>query len=206
MVAGVEKYAEVRLRHEAAKLASLNLPEAIRSSVLQREILSLPHCLPVYGSSEMAIVQPTRSDLFFHRQADRFDVRLVGQAGDRCLPMLQELAALGPTARGKKVAVFLSPGWFLPGPPTGAHDHSAHQQFAAAFSPLQAGETMLNGALNPALKRWIAVRLLNYDKVIRARSPLASVALRSLAARAPARQAFFRVLVLLLEVQDVCLN
>ena len=172
LIAATQVYAGWRLRRYAPRIAALGLPEATRSPVLQRAFVLRPDCLPVYGSSEMAINQPTRPDRFFHRRADGFDVRLVGQAGDRCLPMLQELAALGPEARGRKVAVFLSPVWFLPDVAAASKEHTAHRQFAATFSPLQTGETLLSGELRPALKRRIAARLLDYDAVIRERSPL----------------------------------
>ena len=201
-IAGVQVYAAARLRRCAPRIAVLDLPEATRSPTLQRELFARPHCLPVYGSSEMSIVQPTRPDLFFHRQADGFYVRMVGQAGDRCLPMLQELAALGPVARGKKVAVFLSPGWFLPDAAAEANDHAAHRQFAATFSPLQAGETALNDALKPALKRRIAARLLDYDGVIRERAPLISAAAWSLASTGWARRGWFGALTPLLWLQN----
>ena len=206
LVAAGQTYAGFRLRRCAASITRLDLPEGTRSPVLQRELFARPHCLPVYGSSEMAIVQPTRPDRFFHRRADGFDVRLVGQAGDRCLPMLQELAALGPVASGKKVAVFLSPVWFLPDAAAEAKDHAAHRQFAATFSPLQAGETLLNAALKPALTTRIATRLLDYDAVIRERAPLVSALLRNLAGPGRVRRGFVDALTPLLRWQNGCLT
>ena len=206
LVAAGQTYAGFRLRRCAASITRLDLPEGTRSPVLQRELFARPYCLPVYGSSEMAIVQPTRPDRFFHRRADGFDVRLVGQAGDRCLPMLQELAALGPVASGKKVAVFLSPVWFLPDAAAEAKDHAAHRQFAATFSPLQAGETLLNAALKPALTTRIATRLLDYDAVIRERAPLVSALLRNLAGPGRVRRVIVDALTPLLRWQNGCLT
>ena len=202
LVAATQVYAGWRLRRYAPRIAALGLPEATRSPTLQRALVLRPHCLPVYGSSEMAIAQPTRPDRFFHRRANGFDARLVGQAGDRCLPMLQELAALGPEARGRKVAVFLSPVWFLPDPAADSKEHAAHRQFAATFSPLQTGETLRSGELKPALKRRIAARLLDYDVVIRERSPLVSTALWNLAGTGLVRRGLFAALTPLLWGQN----
>ncbi len=194
--------ARARLKRYGPALASLNLPEAARGTVLQRQIFERPDCLTVYGSSELAIAQPTRADLFFHRKRQGFDVVVVGQAGDRCLALLQELASLGEAARGKKVVVFLSPVWFLPGPELLQHDHAAHHQFAAAFSPLQTGRFVVDSPLHLPLKRQIAARLLDYSAVIQARSPLLDSALDSLRQPVWTRRCLLAAITPLVEMQN----
>lgn len=191
-----------RLKRFGPALAALNLPETARGTALQRRIFEMPDCLPVYGSSELAITQPTRADLFFHRKRQGFDVVVVGQAGDRCLVMLQELVSLGEAARGKKVVIFLSPGWFLPGLEPPQHDHAAHHQFAVTFSPLQTGRFAVDSPLKPPLKRQIAARLLDYDSVIRARSPLLSSALASLQRPAWTQNCWLAALTPLVKLQN----
>ncbi len=207
-VAGLAQWgvrAGERIKRFGPALASLNLPEAARGTALQRRIFEMPDCLPVYGSSELAIAQPTRADLFFHHKRQGFDVVVIGQAGDRCLAMLQELAALGEAARGKKVAVFLSPGWFLPRPETPQHDHEAHRQFAAAFSPLQTGRFAVDSPLTRPLKRQIAARLLDYDAVIQARSPLLRSALADLREPVLMRRCLLAAITPLVELQNQAL-
>ncbi len=194
--------AESRLRRFSPALAALNLPEEARGVVLQRRIFERPHCLPIYGSSELSIVQPTRPDLFFHRKGQGFDVCLIGNAGNRCLPILQELASLGEVVRGRSIAIFLSPTWFLPGPAAQKHDHTAHNQFAAIFSPLQAGRLAVDSPLKPEIKRQVAARLLSFDPVIKTRSPLLDVALASLREPVWTRRWLFVALKPLLELQN----
>ena len=205
-IAGLRIYAEAELRRQAPTLTALNLPEEVRSATLQRRILAMPRCLPVYGSSELSIWQPTRADLFFHQRADGFDVRLIGQAGDRCLHILQQLAALGPSARGRKMAVFLSPGWFLPDPAATTTGRATPPPSSADRSTLQLNETLLNGDLPLALRRRIAARLLAREAVIRARSPLSALAVRCLAATSPTHRALFAALTPLFRLQNLCLS
>lgn len=184
-LAGLHAYIGHRLKHGARRLAALNLPENTRGVALQRTLFARPHTLPVYGSSELDIDEPTRADLFFagHGHED-FQAFVIGHPGDRCLPMLQEIASLGGAVRGKKIVLFLSPVWFLPPPAFRAEDHRLHRQMAATFSPLQAGLWMTaRPGLKPATKQGIATRLLAYGDVIRARSPLVAGALDSLASR-----------------------
>ena len=184
LLAALDAYIGHRLKHGTLQLAALNRPENTRGTALQRELFARPHALPVYGSSELDIDEPTRADLFFagHGHED-FQVFVVGHPGDRCLPMLQEIAAQGEAVRGKKVVLFLSPSWFLPPPAFRAEEHTEHREMAATFSPLQAGLWLSGRRLKPATKRGIAVRLLDYGNVIRTRSPLVGEALTGLAAR-----------------------
>lgn len=195
LLAAMDVYARHQLRRHVRTLAALNLPENTRGSAVQRQIFGLPHCLPIYGSSELDILQPTRADLFFHGGGSGLRAEVIGKPGDRCLVMLQELAALGEAVRGKKVAIFLSPTWFQSHPEDGRR---GHRRAAVIFSPQQAGRTLLAGALQPSTRRAIAARLLDYDEVVRDRSPLVLQALLGLRAPAwPERGRFFLVLPLL---------
>lgn len=206
LLAGWEGYAELRLRRFAPKLAALNLPEAGRGTVLQRHVLRLPHCLPVYGSSELSNYQPTRADLFFQRRRQGFSVALIGQKGDRCLILLRELAALGEAARGKKVVVFLSPTWFLPTAESVERDHLAHRQFADAYSPLQLGELVVGNLLKTTLKRRIAIRLHDFSDITAAHTPLLHEALASLREANWASRRWLDVLAPLLRLQNFVMD
>ena len=205
LLAGLETRAQARLKRFGPALASLNLPAASRGTVLQQRIFALPDCLPIYGSSELSVDQPTRADRFFRRKQQGFDAFVFGQPGDRCLTMSQELASLGEAARGRKVAVFLSPGWFLPTRESEQRDHAAHRQFAAAFSPLQAGRLAVESPLGTALKRRLAGRLTDYDAVIRERSPLLATALVALTENSWPGRCGFAVLRPLLGMQNLIL-
>ncbi len=202
LLTALEIRAGSRLKRFGPALASLNLPEAARGTVLQRQIFALPDCLPIYGSSELGVDQPTRADRFFRRKPYGFDAFVCGQPGDRCLEMSQELAALGRMARGRKVAVFLSPVWFLPAPESERRSHEAHKQFAALFSPVQAGLLAVDSPLRRTLKRRIAARLLDYDQIIRERSPLLAMTLGDLRDASWSRRCLFTALAPLVEIQN----
>ncbi len=180
---GLDAYARRQIRRHVARLAALNLPENTRGVALGCQIFALPRCLPVYGSSELDIPQPTRADLFFHAHSPDFRAVVIGRPGDRCIVMLQELAALGEAVRGKKVALFLSPTWFTR-VEEAADAPREHRPMVSIFSPLQAGRTLLNTSLSPATRRAVAARLLDYDGIVRERSPLVSQAAHALGPRA----------------------
>ena len=206
LLVGLSRHATRRVERYGSVLAMRDLPEESRGTVLQRWLCGQPRCLPVYGSSEMAAVQPTRPDLFFRARQQGFDARVIGQAGDRCLAMLQELAALGPAARGKKIAVFLSPTWFLASSEPSVREHAAHRQFAAVFSPVQAGWLVTEASLDRPLKRRVTTRLLAYRSVVQARSPLLAFALQASQSRAWVARGLFAATLPLLKLQDGVLN
>src|SRR5215831_2522982 len=80
----------------------------------QRAAAHAPNVLPLYGSSELtALLVPERANVFFRTAPTGFQVSPVGAGGANTLSMLQRVAALGSDLRGKKVAISLSPGWFL---------------------------------------------------------------------------------------------
>ncbi len=202
LLVGLDAYSRRRIRQATTVLAALNLPENTRGTTLQRRLFALPARLPVYGSSELAIVQSTRADLLLRRRQHGCDAFVVGQAGDRCLLILQELAALGEAVRGRKIAIFLSPSWFLP-PPTGrAGNHPDHRQMAATFSPLQAGRLLVDSPLRLATKQAVAARLLDYDNVVRDRSILVHLALTGLEARPWVRRGQWFAVYPLLKLQN----
>ena len=120
--------------------------------------------------------------------------------------MLQEIAALGPAVRGKKVALFLSPVWFLPTAASEEREHVNHREFAATFSPSQAGEMATDSPLKPALKRQIATRLLDYEGTVRACSPLLDDTLRGLAGTRPWERCRFEALAPLVRLQNAVLD
>jgi D-alanine transfer protein len=181
LLSEVDRQARIAIAENAAALAPLNLSAAARGVALQQQVLRQPGFLPIYGSSELTIDQPTRPALFFQTHQCGFAVFPIGSAGDRCLIILQELAAMADVIRGRRVAIFLSPQWFTP--PGWRQDHTAHRQFAGRFSPLEAGVTVLGRALSPGLKRDIAGRLLAYRSVWRVRSPLLAFACTQLRAQ-----------------------
>src|ERR1700678_3360420 len=92
-------------------------PVKNQGTALQQAALDTGCLLPVYGSSELNLLQPyTRPfhpTILFHDRPTGFTIFPIGKAESTCLTILQKLAGLGPALRGRKVAVSLSPCWFF---------------------------------------------------------------------------------------------
>ena len=91
-------------------------PVKNQGTALQQAALDTGCLLPVYGSSELNLLQPyTRPfhpTILFHDRPTGFTIFPVGKAESTCLTILQKLASVGPALEGRKVAVSLSPCWF----------------------------------------------------------------------------------------------
>ncbi len=129
--------------------------------------------LPIYGSSELRQRLPENSSHFFRTAPTGFQVSAVGKAGTTSIIILQKLAALAADVRGKKVAISLSPSWFLA--------RVVNPRYYEGNFSLQAASGMVfNGALDFELKRDIAARILQCPPVPAA-TPLLHFALERLA-------------------------
>jgi D-alanine transfer protein len=140
----------------------------------QRAAAHAHDVLPIYGSSELRVPEATeRGNNFFRTAPTGFQLSPVGSGGANPLIMLQKIGALGSHLRGKKVAISLSPGWFLTATPS-------WQGYNANFSFMAAIEMLFGNALDFDLKRRIASRMLEYPSTFENR-PLLEFALRRLA-------------------------
>ena len=140
----------------------------------QRAAAHSPNVLPIYGSSEL--LRPAaleRGNIFFRTAPTGFQLSPVGGGGANPLIWLQKVGALGPTLRGKKLAVSLSPGWFCTAKP-------GTKGYIGNFSPMAATEMVFGNALDFTLKRDIAARMLQFPETLEQR-PLLRFALRRLA-------------------------
>ena len=140
----------------------------------QRVAAYAPDVLPLYGSSEL-IVPPVsaRASIFFRTAPTGFQISPVGYGGTPLLIILQKIGALGLDLRGKKVAISLSPGWFLT-------PHPGWNSYEGNFSVMAASEMAFGTALDFELKRDIASRMLKCPSTLEKR-PLLEFALRRLA-------------------------
>src|SRR5438552_18956194 len=80
---------------------------------IQRTVAREKSVLPLYGSSELIIGVPNRANKFFQNAPTGFQVSPVGTVGATSLIILQKIAALGSDLRGRRLAVSISPAWFL---------------------------------------------------------------------------------------------
>ena len=168
--------AAVRLERTTVRVSAPELfPLKNQGLAFQRAAVRSPGILPLYGSSELtAVLVPERAHIFFRTAPTGFQVSPVGAGGADSLIMLQKVAALGSDLRGKKVAISLSPGWFLkPGP-------GWLRGYNGNFSLMAASEMAFGPALDFKLKRDIARRMLKYPGTLE-KSPLLEFALKRLA-------------------------
>jgi D-alanine transfer protein len=141
--------------------------------VLQRAAFSAQDVLPLYGSSELLKHVPDKASEFYARHAADFVVSPAGRAGSTSLILLQKIAASAGEVRGHKVAIILSPSWFLVPEP--------HRRgYEGNFSLSQASSLVFSSSLSPALKRDVALRLLEYPQTLE-KAPLLKFAVQHLA-------------------------
>ena len=139
----------------------------------QRTAAHAQDVLPLYGSSELITPVRERAGVFFRGAPTGFQASPVGKVGTTPLIMLQDLAALGPDLRGKKIAISLSATWFV------APDTSLYW-YEGNFSLFAASAFVFGSALDFDLKRDIASRMLQFPRLLK-KSPLLGFALRRLA-------------------------
>jgi D-alanine transfer protein len=119
-----------------------------------------PDILLLYGSSELIDPIPNRASDFFANAPTGFQVCPVGKQGTTSLIILQKLGALGSDLRGRKVAISLSPSWFLR--PAVKPDF-----YAGSFSLPAASHMLFGHALDWNLKAEIAKRMLQFPDTLK---------------------------------------
>src|SRR6266436_1164384 len=139
-----------------------------------RAAVHAAYVLPVYGSSELRVpAAPERGNIFYRAAPTGFQLSPVGSGGANPLIMLQKVGSVGSDLRRKKVAISLSPGWFFTAKPS-------WQGYKGNFSSMAATEMVFGTALDFALKRSIASRMLECPSTLE-KSPLLEFALTRLA-------------------------
>jgi D-alanine transfer protein len=125
----------------------------------ERAAARAPDILLLYGSSELIDPVPNRASDFFSTEPTGFQVCPVGRPGTTSLIILQKLGALGSDLHGRKIAVSLSPSWFL--------RPAIRPDFYAGSFSLPAASRMLFGhALDWNLKTEIAKRMLQFPDTL----------------------------------------
>ena len=187
LVAAVHVFIQRQVQQHTQRFNTYPLPEKLVGLAIQRQAFADPTLLPVYGSSELAQPRDNRADDFFRAHPTGFGAFLLGNPGQTCLMTATKLAAVDPAiARGKKVVIFISPGWFIaPGldvPGCGAN-----------FSPLHGGVFTFDSRLSPPLKQDITRRLLDYPEIMQ-KYPLLKAGMGCLASDTAPQRALLAVL------------
>jgi D-alanine transfer protein len=147
-------------------------------SALQHEALRQPDLLPVYGSSEISReVSGYTAPEVFRAYPTGFAPFEVAKGGVTSLVMAEDIAALGPDLRGKKVIISFTPTMFF------AKSVSS-STYAGLFSRLHANELAFSTQLSLATKQAAARRMLDFPKTLD-KEPLLRFALERLAGGSP---------------------
>ena len=159
-------------------LAPMLLLESMNGSALQRLGIRQPDLLMVYGSSEMVNMDTENRALsFFKDYPTGFQVFEVAKGGTTCLNMAQDLAALGPDLKGKKVVISFTPVMFNT-------EQVPENAYWGDYSRVHSNETAFSPYLSMDLKRRAAKRMLDYPDTLE-QDPLLHFALQQLDANTP---------------------
>jgi D-alanine transfer protein len=155
-------------------LAPRGIRQAFIGSVLQEAALRQPDLLIVYGTSEIYDEEDENAaDQFFQTYPTGFNVFEVASGGVSSLEMAQNLAALGPKLKGKKVVISFTPTDF-------EDPQEPAKAYAGEFSLLHANELIFSPYISYPLKQRFALRMLDYPKTL-TKDPLLAFAVNRLA-------------------------
>ena len=137
-------------------LAPRGLKQGFIGSVLQEAAFGQSDLLPVYGTSEIYNeIDENSANQFFQTYPTGFTVFEVASGGVASLEIAQNLAALGPVLKGKKVVISFTPSMFtIP--------EVDLKAYAGDFSRLHANEMVFSPFISFGLKQRTAARMLDY--------------------------------------------
>ncbi len=170
------KYATTLEDRYVHALAPKLLPQTISGIVTQQAAFRQADLLPVYGSSEMLSEDTNyRAFTFFAEYPTGFDIFDVAKPGDSSLNFAQDLAAIGPLLKGRKVVISFTPSMFIP-------SEAPDGWYAGNFSAMHANALVFSPYLSMSVKQLAAKRMLDYPDTI-SKDQLLSFALRNLAGK-----------------------
>jgi Protein involved in D-alanine esterification of lipoteichoic acid and wall teichoic acid (D-alanine transfer protein) len=192
----------IAIHHEQSTISS-TAPEIFslknQGLAFQRAAGRARDMLPLYGSSELQVPKiPERAAIFFRNAPTGFQVSPVGKIGTISLIMLQEIGALGSDLRDKKLAISLSPGWFL------ARETNP-RWYEGNFSPIAASKLVFGNTIDFSLKRQVAARMLQFPRTLE-KNPLLEFALRRLVSGRPLDRIVFWIIWPLGKIQNVVMD
>ena len=189
--------------HREQSTISSTAPETFslknQGLAFQRAAARAPDVLPLYGSSELEVPKiPERAGIFFRNAPTGFQVSPVGKAGTISMIMLQEIGALGSDLRDKKLAILLSPVWFL------ALEMNP-RWYEGNFSAVAASKLVFGNTIDLSLKRQVAARMLQFPRTLE-KNPLLEFALRRLVSDGPLDRMVFCIIWPLGKIQNAVME
>jgi D-alanine transfer protein len=138
---------------------------------LQAEAFRHGDLLVVYGSSELEQPNPYHASSVFQDYPTGFTIFPVGRGSTTSLVMLQDLAAVGPDVRGKKVVISVSPPWFF------LHDRTP-DYYLPNYSALHLSALIFSTDLKYETKQAVVRQLMQSPKLFASDSLVAFAAQR----------------------------
>ncbi len=157
-------------------LASMELPQTYFGSVIQQAAVRKPDLLPIIGSSEMLIGDSAaRGTAFFAEYPTGFNVINISNGGNTSLNMAQDLAAIGPSLKGRKIVISFTPIMFTV-------KKASRYAYNGNFSRLHAVALVFSPNLSLEVKELAARRMVEYPEILsRSNDFTLQFALRNLA-------------------------
>ncbi len=157
-------------------VAAQDHSELSGGSAIERVALRQPDLLLIFGASELVLLD-TKYDAtrLFSTYPTGFMVFNAATKGGSSLNIAQDLAALGPELRGKRVILAIGPGIMA----TAAFGDVGHQNYDLNFSELHALEMTYSPYVTGSTKRIAAVRMLAFPETL-ADKPFLSFTLRNM--------------------------
>lgn len=165
------------------------------SATLLREAFSRPDVLVLMGSSELNTVDYYRPGRFFASAPTGFMVFPLGHAGTDTLVMLEHIAAVASSVRGKKVAISVSAPWMF-------QRIVNPDQYHGNFYMENAAALVFSADFSMDLKRDAAQAMLDYPKTLEKNLPV-QLGAQWLAAGDPLHLALYYLLFPLGQLQNV---
>jgi D-alanine transfer protein len=203
LISGGTLYAQHEEVRYVRALAAVPMGQKDAGRALEVAAVQQPDILPLYASSDLRSGSKEQAARLFANAPTGFEVMAIGRPGASPLSYLQRLAALGPLARGRKLAFTLTTPAFV----QELADQDA-QFYGHSFSPLPASELAFSTDLSLGLRQAVARRMVQYPDTLAAH-PLLAFALARLADGSPAATAEYaltlplgKLQVLILRLQD----
>lgn len=197
---GAHFYFEQLAQEYVNALAPLEFQQKEQGSLLQRAAFRQADLLPIYGSSELDqedFSGEYHGSKLFRTYPTGFTIFPIGRGGTGCLILLQDLASIGPDLRGKKVAISMSPPWFIrPGA-----EQVLHDLYLGNYSHLTANALVFSTDISYGLKSAAAKQMLVYPDSMES-DPLLITAARALARDSLPNRAIYAVLLPLGKLRD----
>ncbi|MCL4529758.1 MAG: D-alanyl-lipoteichoic acid biosynthesis protein DltD [Chloroflexi bacterium] len=196
---GFNYYAESLEASYINALGPLDLAQTRNGSALQRAAIQQPDLLSVYGSSEITMIATNyQANLFFSTYPTGFTTIDIANLGMSSITMAQNLAALGPALKGKKVVISITPAPFTMGA-------LSEQYYAGNYTRLHAYEMIFSPYLSMDTKSAAAKRMLEFPFTLQA-DPFLKLTLSALNKPSLPTKMFYYIAWPLGELQTIVMN